>query len=164
MIRKSLTIWLFIVYILLLSILAWVGSPILATIFLVLLVFQVAVHAIWICPRCGNYSCAINPKSPHFFLGAPKPEEPLEERPPINTTLPILLMGIMFLIALYAVLLVSLRIAAIMAFAGIILYYVYSQDACRACVNKCVMARKSVPATADQVLNERLGSRADHNE
>lgn len=134
----------------LLAVAAWLGNPVLAMVFYILLAIQIIVHALWICPRCGNYGCAINLKSPHFFLGVRKPGEPSEERAAINTPpfflLLVVLLVVMLMIAFYAVFQVSPAVTVIMALSGIILFYIYSQDACRGCPNECPMAGNRKPA------------------
>jgi hypothetical protein len=128
-------------YVILLAVLAWQGSPILASVFIALALGMIIVHALWVCPKCGNYGCDINPKSPHFFLGAKKPEPPREKRPALNTIPFQIILSFMLGLGIYAVWLVSLHIAAIMGLAGALLFYAYSRDACRGCPNKCLMAR-----------------------
>jgi hypothetical protein len=139
--RQSLVIWLFVVYIVLLGVAAWLGSPVLAGAFYILLSAQLVAHALWICPRCGNYGCAINPKSPYFFLGPKKTNKPPEVRAAINTLPFLIMLAATLVIALYAVFLASPAVLAIMALSLMILYYFYSQDACRGCPNKCPMTR-----------------------
>ncbi len=143
--RQRLIVWLLAFYMVLISGLAWMSTPTVATIFYIALVAQIVIHAFWLCPKCGNYECAFNPNGPHFFLGTRK-VRPAEIPPGRNMTLPVIMLGLTMLVGLYAIWLLSPIVSYTLAWAGAMLVYAYSRVACSVCQNVCFMAGAKAPA------------------
>lgn len=138
--KQKMVVWLLAVYTVIIGGIAWTAAPVIAVVFYVLLVAQILVHTFWLCPRCINYECAINPKSPYFILGARAKGRPAGTPKPMNSTLPVVLLGLTMLIGLYAIWLLSPIVSYALAWVGAMLVYAYSRIACRTCQNKCPLS------------------------
>lgn len=126
------------IYVVIMGVLAQIGAPIIAYIFYVALIIQVLIHTFWLCPKCVNMVCAINPHSPNYVLGAGDGKPRIDAKP-MNTALPVSILGLTFLFGLAGVWFFNQLAWLIMLIIGIFLMYLYSKIACQSCVNKCVL-------------------------
>ncbi|MFA5867139.1 MAG: hypothetical protein WC891_04130 [Actinomycetota bacterium] len=140
--RQKLIVWLLAFYMVLIGGVAWASAPVVATVFYILLVAQILIHTFWLCPRCGNDECAINPKSPYFIFMGRRKAAPVEKLPARNMTLPVTMLGLTMLVGLYAIWLLSPIVSYSLAWAGAMLVYAYSRVACSTCQNICIMSRR----------------------
>jgi hypothetical protein len=137
-----MAVWALAIYTVVLGALAAMGSPVFAGVFYTALLVQVVVHTVWICPRCINMYCAVNPNSPHYILG-PKDKPPPPNAKPMNQNIGVLLLGLTFVIGLTGVWLFSPLVWMFMAVTGGLLLFAYSRTTCRMCANKCFMNRSA---------------------
>jgi hypothetical protein len=138
--RQKLVIWLLAFYTVIVGGLAWTSTPLVAIVFYVLLVVQILAHTFWLCPRCGNYSCAVNPKSPHFIFLGQRTAPPIEPRPGMTMTLPVIMLVLTMVVGLYGIWLISPIVSYALAWVGAVLVYGYTRVACRTCGNICIAA------------------------
>lgn len=146
--KQRVAVWLLAFYTVIIGGLATTAAPVVAVVFYVLLVAQILVHTFWLCPRCGNYECAINPNSPYFILGKRVKGPPAVTPKPMNTTLPVTMLGLTIAVGLYAVWQLSPIFSYALSFAGIALVYGYSRVACRTCQNKCPLNKNPYKSDA----------------
>lgn len=127
------------VYTVIMGALAQMGAPIIAYIFYVVLAAQVLIHTFWLCPKCVNMACPINPHSPDYVFGGGD-GKPKADAKPMNTALPISILAVTFLFGLAGVWYFSPVVWMFMLVIGIALLYWYSRIACTSCLNKCPLS------------------------
>jgi hypothetical protein len=137
--KAKLAVIVLAIYTVILGALAMMGAPVIAYLFYVALFIQVLIHTFWLCPKCVNMACPVNPHSPDYVFG-PGDGKPRIDAKAMNTALPISLLGLTFLFGLSGVWFFNELASYVMFILGIILLYMYSRVACQSCVNKCVLS------------------------
>jgi hypothetical protein len=124
-----------------LGILALLGNWMLASVFIVTVVFVVSRHIFSICPRCSNFACGFNPRGKNISSSAqPEPGDVngsgFSNLPTTRTTvLPFLITGPFAAIAAW----IYSPVATVILFVIILIAHsIFSKITCSHCENDCV--------------------------
>lgn len=140
---RKISVWGFVVVLAALWTLSYFGNPTLFYVFTALTIPYLVLHVVYICRRCTNVSCSINPKSADFFLKRGRrvrPEVP-EGYSDLNAAISIIPMAL--LVAVASVGVWQLSPYALLAIIGLAAVSMagYQKQTCANCTNNCINNR-----------------------
>ncbi len=139
---RKLSVWGFVAVLFALALFTLAANRVLFLFFAPLSIFVLAYHATFVCRRCTNVSCALNGKSPDFFLRLRRrePEDGQEELTfsDIHTLRQGLLpMTIPIVLGVIGTAQFSMFALLGVIAASLVLYRLYARATCRYCTNDC---------------------------
>lgn len=130
-----------------LAIFSWLGSPMMFVLYAVLMLPILVVHPVSICKRCDNLACAINPKSPDYFLSL-KPGEPVgqadaDKFSDLRMYLGFYPMVLAIIIGFAGVWYFNKAVFMALAVFSVAVLLTYMSNTCRYCTNNCPVNRNA---------------------
>lgn len=121
-----------------LGVLSFLGDRTLFWVYVATITPFLLLHALYLCPRCTNYSCAMNPRSPVFFLRRrhedPRSATTFSDHPILWTALPMSVSGVAATVGAW-MFSPALTVAAAVFTVGV--HRLYVRNTCRNCTNDC---------------------------
>lgn len=131
--------WGFYLCFAVLGALAFVGDRLLGLIYTATMVPVLMIHTFYLCPRCENVFCALNPRSPEHILrrrtGGPEPTGSFSDLP---STWAAAMMGVSAGIGFVGAWRASPWAALALAALAAPVLVIYFRTSCRFCTNRCV--------------------------
>lgn len=135
---RRLSAWGFVVLVIAMAILSYLGNPAFFYVYVGLLTPFVLFHALFVCARCSNIYCAFNSKSPDFiFRLNSRPANQELAYSDLRTVWAAIPLVLILMIPLIAIWQLSPYAFFALLISAAVLFAIYQKETCYFCTNNC---------------------------
>ena len=138
---RKCSVWGLFVIVVALAVFSWLGSPMMFVMYAVLMLPILVVHPVSICKRCDNLACAINTRSPDYFLsfkkGEPAGPADVDKFSDLKMYLGFYPMALAIIIGFAGVWYFNTAVFIALAVFSAAVLLTYMRNTCRYCTNNC---------------------------